>query len=52
MSGIAAWYQARQAVIDAAIAWVDRIVDHPNSWADDEDAALIEAVKRLRRTAS
>lgn len=39
-----------QAVIDAAEAWVDCIKDHPNTWADDEDRELINAVN-ARRTA-
>lgn len=39
---------AEQAVIDAAEAWVERIVDPPNLWADDEDFALISALAALR----
>lgn len=35
-------------VVDAAGNWVDAIEDHPNSWADAEDWALINAVKAYR----
>lgn len=32
------------AVVAAARRWVERIVDHPNDWADREDIDLIDAV--------
>lgn len=35
------------ALVHAARAWVARIVDHPEQWADEEDYALINAVARL-----
>jgi hypothetical protein len=36
------------AVVQAAIAWRDRIHDDPNLWADETDFALIAAVDALR----
>ncbi len=32
-------------IVTAAQNWVERIVSHPNYWADEEDFALIEAVR-------
>lgn len=37
-----------EALREAAYAWVDRILDPPSMWADDEDLALIKAVADLR----
>jgi hypothetical protein len=34
-------------VIEAAVAWVERITSRPGQWADDEDHALIHAVMAL-----
>jgi len=39
---------ATEALIAAAYAWVDRITDPPFQWADDEDLAVIAAVRAHR----
>lgn len=36
--------QADEAIIEAALAWVENISSPPNWWADIPDHALIEAV--------
>lgn len=36
-----------EPVIEAAVEWVERISSHPNMWADQQDLALIAAVKAL-----
>ena len=41
---------ASAEIVQAACAWVDRIQDPPNQWADEEDFALIAAVKAYRET--
>lgn len=37
--------QTQRDVVTAAQEWVERIHDHPNQWADEQDTALIEAVR-------